>query len=526
MTSATVNGSINESTSPGAPDLAHAKWLNARLALNVAIVGMAFALFAYDNSFTSPLVSLPLLVLKYQGGAGPIFTADNLDLLVCVPLIGAALGVVAGTPMQQRIGRKKSLLAAYFLLCIPGSILQLFSPNMAALVVGRLWNNSGIGILTTVGPLYMADLVPPRVRGRAVGLAVCISQGVSILAVTTVWGTSTLLDSRSYKIPLALQAALAVAFGCLTLLATESPLWLLSKGRQEEAKKTLTSLRPVSPDQHALVQQELADMAQSLAETQQRQQDVRFWEILNRTNIRRTLTASYMIAASQVGGQILVLAYATVILTQSGVADPFKITILIFTVQFAGILVGPTLVDKLGRRPTALFGFTLLMILDFAIAGLATDLASASARSALAALCIVFGFVNSMSFSSLAFLLPTEIPTARLREATLSWTLFWSYVTAIVTTFAVPQLASGPPMLGAKTDFIFGGCMAITLVVTYLYLPETKGRSMSEIDEMYSINLPASKWRNHQCECESRHMGEGSGEKGTGEGLQVEEVSR
>ena len=92
-------------------------------------------------------------------------------------------------------------------------------------------------------------------------------------------------------------------------------------------------------------------------------------------------------------------------------------------------------------------------------------------------------------------LLPTEVPTARLREPTVSWTLFWSYVTAIVTTFAVPQLTGGNVNLGAKTDFIFGGCMIITLVLTYWYLPETRGRSMVEIDEMYRLDIPPRRWR-------------------------------
>ncbi len=102
---------------------------------------------------------------------------------------------------------------------------------------------------------------------------------------------------------------------------------------------------------------------------------------------------------------------------------------------------------------------------------------------------------------SRAFVLPTEIPTTALREPTVAWSVFWSYVTAIITTFAVPQLtAADAANLGAKTAFIFAGCVFITVLWTYFYIPETKARTMAEIDEMYSLKLPMRRWRDYKCE--------------------------
>lgn len=83
----------------------------------------------------------------------------------------------------------------------------------------------------------------------------------------------------------------------------------------------------------------------------------------------------------------------------------------------------------------------------------------------------------------------------------MSWSLFWSYVTAVITTFAVPQItAADAGNLGAKAAFIFGGCMAGTIAFTWFYLPETKGRSLAEIDEMYNTKgLPMSRWKDYNC---------------------------
>lgn len=82
----------------------------------------------------------------------------------------------------------------------------------------------------------------------------------------------------------------------------------------------------------------------------------------------------------------------------------------------------------------------------------------------------------------------------------MAWSVFWSYVTAIITTFAVPQLTDADAAnLGAKTAFVFAGCMVITIIWSYFYIPETKARTIAEIDEMYLLKLPMRKWRNYEC---------------------------
>jgi Sugar (and other) transporter len=318
-------------------------------------------------------------------------------------------------------------------------------------------------------------------------------------------------------IPLAVQAAAPCALGALTLLASESPVWHILRDRSDQAHTILMSLRSNNTE---VVNSEINTYKVAAAEEAARRRRTRFWDVLNRANLKRTLTAGAFLSASQVGGQILILQYSTVILVQSGVADPFRITVIISCLQFLGTLVGPTLLDKFGRRPIAFYGFTVLFLLNMAAGGLAAaDLTTEGQRKGLAAVFIVFAFFNAVCFQSLydphsiylfsirtanfidsVFLIPAEIATVSLREPTMSWSLFWSYVTAVITTFAVPQItAADAGNLGAKAAFIFAGCVLVTVVFTYFYLPETKNRSVVEIDEMYNANLPMRKWRDYQC---------------------------
>lgn len=297
---------------------------------------------------------------------------------------------------------------AYAVMCVPGSILQLFSPSLGPLVVGRFWNGKlniipranadcstaiGFSILTNIAP------VPAELRARAVGLTIAGSYAAQVISTVVVWGTAKISDKRQYIIPLAIQAAAPVLLLILTFFITESPIWLLSRNRVEEAKRTLTALRGGNA---ALAETEAASAIVALQTNDERRAGVKPWEILRRENLERTLSSAALLCLSQVGGQILDSTYATVILVQSGVADPFKITVLIALLAFAGTLIGPVLVDKVGRRPVAIPGYLLLFLLDvragaFACAGLTTT----GEQLGLAALCMIFAFVNAIAFQSL-----------------------------------------------------------------------------------------------------------------------------
>ncbi|KAK8930436.1 High-affinity glucose transporter HXT2 [Metarhizium anisopliae] len=421
-------------------------WWNWRVIANLVIVGLAMGLFGYDNAFASPLVSLPLFVERYQGPGfqgALVFSARNLSLIICIPLVGAACGALAAIPVQKHLGRKGASCSA---------------------------SDVGVSILTNVCPVYLSELIPANFRARAVGFTVAGSGVLSVVATVVVWATEKRRDQWQYKIPLLVQAVFPATLALLSLLLTESPIWLLAKGRHDDARRNLLLLRGGNA---ALVEKELA-LAAAALKSHSEQVNVNVWEILKPANLERTISASAPLCLSQVGGQILVLTYSTVILVQSGVADPFKITIIIFLLQFLGTLIGPFLLDKIGRRPVALAGFVVLFAIDVVCGALAcAGPATQSQRIGLAALCIVFSFTNATCFQSIAYVLPTEVPTSRLRESTMAWTTFWSYTTAIITTFAVPQITNADA-------------------------PETSNRTLAEIDELYAERIPKRHWKGYK----------------------------
>lgn len=214
-----------------------------------------------------------------------------------------------------------------------------------------------------------------------------------------VWASEKLDDSRQYILPLAIQAAAPLVLLLASITLTESPNWLSSKGRIEEAKQNLMSLRS---DNVAMVEAELVSIILGLQNQAQMRTNVSPFDIFKPQHIERTISSGALMSLSQVGGQVLTNTYSTVILIQSGVADPFEITMIVFLLQFLGTLIGPFLIDKVGRRRVALVGFAILFIIDVTAGALAcAGLKNSSQTTGLAALCIIFSFVNSLSFQSL-----------------------------------------------------------------------------------------------------------------------------
>lgn len=475
-------------------------WMNVRVIANAVIIGLSLGLFGYDNAFIGPLVSLPLFVLKYQGpgvGGLPVFTASSLDLMITIPVVGAALGVFGAVPLQTRLGRKGTFLVAYLFCCIPGSFLQLFAPNLAAMTAGRFWNYLGISVLTNVAPIWLSELMPAHVRGRSVGFAVAGVGIVAILATVVVYETQQIMDSRQYQIPLAIQAAVPCALFLVTFLATESPIWLLSKDRYEDARKNMLLLRNNNIE---VTDAELAIQIIALKHNEELRAKRSWTDMLRKENIERTIMAGFATSGGQASGAALLGTFATVLLIEAGIPNAFEVTVILSVVQFVGFCIAPYLYDRIGRRPVALSVYGLMIVLSAVLGALAfTGLTTPSQQQAFAAVTIILQFVNSFT-NALGSLMPTEVPTAALREPSMTWTTFWSYVTAVITTFSIPQIIEpGAGNLGAKAFLIFMAFTVVIEIILFFYLPETAQRTLADIDELYASGLPKRNWHKYRC---------------------------
>lgn len=323
-----------------------------------------------------------------------------------------------------------------------------------------------------------------------------------VIGTVVVFRTEKIDGTLSYQIPLAVQCALPVLLLCLTVPVPESPQWLIGKGETERARDNLRKLRCGSEEE---VDDEIRLMKLSEDKERELHAQTKFWHIFQPQYLKRTLTAGSFFSLNQISGVILSTTYTTVFLTELGIGDPFSLTVIASCCTLAGTIAAPFVIDRAGRRPTAFVGMGILLVIDAVAGGLAFKKGDDNATLAIAVLSFIFNFFWASSFYSLSNLMPSEMATPKLRHHTMSYTIACAQTTAVITTLVVPQLTSADAAnLGAKAYLIFAGCMAFIIVFFYFFMPETRGRTFAEIDEMYEAKIPMWKWRKYETSSEVR----------------------
>ena len=387
-------------------------------------------------------------VKKYQGKNAEgayAFSARNQTLVFSVPLVGAIFGAAFSGYLTTKFGRKWPIVGSYA-FSYAGTFLQTFAPNFAAFVCGRFMNAFLISIGTTISILYLSEVVPARYRGPAVSASNIFNLISGVIATVICNKTHTFASESSFKIPLGAQAILPTILIPLTAFVPESPLWLLMNGRAEEARASLRKLRSFDD---ALVDDELRVMKQAHDSEVALTTGVSFFDLFKRKNIKRTLVAGSMYSVNQVSGIILSTTYATIFLTDLGVGSPFQLTIAASCCVLAGTMIAPLVIENFGRRPVAIVGMSVIFVIDVVAGVLAFYADEKNVPLAIAILSFLFNVFWAASFYPLSVVLPTEVPEARLRSITTSYTLACAYTTAVLTTFSVPHLVTvGPGAAG------------------------------------------------------------------------------
>lgn len=416
-------------------------------------------------------------------------------MIFCIPALGAVMGAASTSWLTTRYGRKWVIVAAY-ILSYGGTFLQTFAPNLGAFVFGRFFNQICVAWGTTICVLYLSEVVPAKYRGAAVTSSNIMSLIAGVISTVIANRTHTMKGSASFQIPLGFQAVMPTFLIPLTIFMPESPLWLLSKGRQEEARANLRKLRAFDD---ALVDDELRLMKVTLERDQALTKNAKFFDLFNKKNIQRTMVAGSMYSVNQCSGIILSSTYSTIFLTSLGVGNPFQLTIASSCCILAGTIIATLAFDRVGRRPVAIIGMSSIFVIDIVAGVLAFYPTRPNVPITIAVLGFIFNVIWASSFYPLSVTLPTELPTPALRNMTTSYTLACAYTTSIITTFAAGQLISADAAnLGAKTYLVFGGIVLVIFVVYYIFLPESAGRTFAEIDEMYENKVSPRKFKSYK----------------------------
>lgn len=366
-------------------------------------------------------------------------TAATKSLVVCLVIIGAMCGILGGGFIADSYGRKKAIfLAAVFLFV--GSLFSVMSKAFPELLFFRFLVGVGIGITSMVVPIYLAEMALPRYRGKMVSLfQVAITLGILFSYLTNL----CLFKMQSWRIALGISAVFAFLALLLIYYIPESPIWLESKLQVEQRKVSIKKL---------------------------------FSGGLKKALIIGVLLSVFQ----QITGINAIIYYAPEIFHHAGITNlcnKLIATSLLGVLNVLTALFTMTQIDGWGRRKLLLIGIPGMIGSLLLLAGFFFN--SFFAIGGLVLYIIFFG----ISLGPVVWVLTAEIFPLEIRGKAVALSLFANWLASLVVAWPFLFLVEWIGIDG--TFYIFSLTSIIALLFVYFFVPETKGKTLEEIQEYW-----------------------------------------
>ena len=431
-----------------------------------SVAAISGFLFGFDTA----VINGALVFLKQQFSLSSFQTEIAASSL----LLGCLIGAAGAGRLSDKLGRRKSLMGAALLFTF-SAIGSAASRNFESFSVSRLVGGLAIGLASALTPIYISEVAPPGSRGRLVSLnQLAIVIGI-LVAYLTNWQFAG-LGQQSWRWMFGVAAIPSAGFMLGLLFIPESPRWLISKDRGQEAQAILSKIAGV-----AEAQNELAAIEDAIAE-----ECLQSGELFSTAMRVRLFVAVALAVLCQICGINAVLYYGSVLFTEHFHGQTAQAAIganvIVGLVNLLCTIVAMFFIDRWGRRGLFLVssaGMTVfLMLLSFSLRspGVSSAIAFASVLLYVAFFAVGLG---PGVWVYIAEIFPTRV---RGQATSLATASLWTACMAVTMTFLTTV-----ETLGISNAFLLYALLSlITFVFVWKWVPETRGRSLEEIQEMWS----------------------------------------
>jgi MFS transporter, SP family, major inositol transporter len=446
-----------------------------RLDVITIVATLGGLLFGYDTG----VINGALEPMKVDLG----LTATGEGLVTSTLLVGAAVGAAACGKLNDALGRKKTLIVLAVLFFV-GTIGGVLAPNLAVMIPSRVILGFAVGGASVTVPVYLAELAPTERRGSLAGrgeLAIVVGQLLAFAInaiIGTVWGE----HPGVWRYMLAVAAIPAVGLFVGMLQMPESPRWLISKNRHDEALEVLMQVRS---EERARAEMEEVEFLHE----EEEQAKMGGWKDLQMPWVRRLFIAGIGVAiAQQCTGINSIMYYGTQVLTVAG----FSASAALIANVANGVLavVGSAiclfyLMDRVPRRKLIIGGFIatttahgLIVISSFLLPDGLTK------AFVILIFMVLFVFCMQLALNIPVWVIISEIFPLDIRGLGMGVSVLCLWVTNAIIAFLFPILVETIQIEGAFLVFVVLGLIAIAFLTKFL--PETRGRSLEQLEEAFA----------------------------------------
>ncbi|THW55445.1 putative sugar transporter [Aureobasidium pullulans] len=457
----------------------------------IFVVAPSFILYGYNLSGLGGLVNLSTWASTFSEidtvfttGATKTHDTTIQGVVVACFTLGAIVGSFSCTFFGDTFGRKK-LMFSGALFALIGTILQATSFSLAQLIVGRVILGNGVGQLSATVPVWQSECSKPGSRGKhvimdgvfmAVGyfLESWINLGFYFTSGTTEW-----------RAPIAISAFFSLVILASVFSFPESPRWLVRMNRIDEARSALSRYKG-EDEQSDAVAAELSAIEAACEDFQTQKASLGEMFTMGEEKLAYRFGLCMLLQFfQQMCGSNLVSVYSTIIYQENlGLSSITARTLSggMLTFKLLSCSVAFWSIDRLGRRACFMISGAGMGSCMVALAVATSFKDNYGASIAAAFFLFLFCFFTPIGFLGANFLYCTEVAPQRLRSSMSSistanhW--IWNFVVNMVTPIAIRTI-------GWKCYLVYACIGAIIPVVVFFYFPETKGRTLEELDIMF-----------------------------------------
>ncbi|ODQ78537.1 hypothetical protein BABINDRAFT_162744 [Babjeviella inositovora NRRL Y-12698] len=448
-------------------------------------------LYGYDTGLVNGLLEMRYVVERFSAN-GLSFTAAESSIITAVLSLGTFFGALLAPLLSDTVGRKWGIILSTAVAFNIGTIIQIAATGIPLLCVGRAISGFGVGIISAVVPLYQSEASPKWVRGAIISTyQFAITWGLLVSSAVS-QGTHNLRSSALYRVPIALQILWSIILVGGMLFLPESPRFYVRKDRIRDAAQALSTLRRVPIDDPGLIE-ELVEI-KATHDYELSFGEASFFDCFHSGGGRhkqglRMLTGIFLQALQQCSGINFIFYYGVNFFSKTGVNESYLISFVTYAVNVVATVPGIFLVEVIGRRKLMIFGGVGMAVsnLIIAIVGITSD--SVVSNKVMIGLVCTFIASFAASWGPGTWVLVNEIYSLGVRGKAVAITAATNWLVNFVFAYITPYLfdnGARTASLGTKIFFIWGGCNCVGVLFVYLFVYETKGLRLEEVDEMYN----------------------------------------
>ncbi|EAW12037.1 sugar transporter (hexose transporter [Aspergillus clavatus NRRL 1] len=491
----TVTGSeaYNQALLQEPPNLRHPTTIMLCLCLLVGFCCQTMN--GFDGSLFSGLLANRIFLDHFHGSdsgiwAGIVSAMYQIGGVSALPFVGPAI---------DTWGRRVGMLIGSILIVLGTVVCGTTITNASAgqFMGGRFLLGFGVSIAAAAGPIYVVETTHPAYRGMVTGYCNTFWFVGSILSSGAVRGAITLDNNNSWQIPVWLQLVFSGIILCCCWMILESPRWLYVHGKKEKAVDVLTKWHGYGNRDSLWVKLQLSEYESHL---NMDGSDKKFWDYRSlfnrRSNVYRLCCNCGFAIFAQWAGNGVLTYYLVPALEGAGFTSDVtqaNINLGYSCFQFFFALCGAAFVDSLGRRTLMLSGMAGCCFVWVAILAASSQVYNSSgalnhaASNATLGFIFIFGAVFSFFITPLQALYPVEVLSYEMRAKGMAFSSLAVNAAGLLNQFAWPVSLKE---IGWKTYIVFVVWDAIQFVIMYFFLPETKSRTLEELDQIFEARNP------------------------------------